>query len=158
MPEDAESVRILEEESSDGSVKPVYVGELHNFGLGPALSTSVTWIPCEIWIGSERFQLDEAKQREFPYSKDINDIPTIPQHIPPGGNAGLYRLPTFIEKDFEKKISKVDGVLLIQAYDVFGDKHTTEQEYHIFTGYNETSPWIHITFSDLVLKDKHTMS
>jgi hypothetical protein len=59
-------------------------------------------------------------------------------------------LPTFINKDFERKISEVEGILLIECEDLYGGKHITNQEFFLFTYYGSESPAIHITFSDLI--------
>jgi len=153
LPEDAESVRLIEKEYEDGSIDPVHIGRLKNYGQGPALTTFVTWIPHEIWIGNESFKIDEEKILEPIYSPGINTMPAIPSHMQPDEESGLPRFPVFIEKDVDKKISRVDGVLAIKAVDVFEKNHVFLQEFSIFPQYKENEPHVHITFGELVINE-----
>jgi len=150
VPDDAESVRLKPVRNEDGSDGPLLYGELRNYGLGPALSTEITWIPKEIWIGSEKFLLDGKKLLEPPYQRILNTMPSTPSHILPSKCASLSRLPTFIEKDFEKKITRVEGFFEIECKDVSGKKHVVKQEFHLFTGYKCEKPFFHVTFSHLL--------
>jgi hypothetical protein len=154
LPNDAESVRIKDIKKEDGSVEMPEYGRLVNYGLGPALSIEVTWKPEIIWIGSEKFTIDDKKLLEPFYAEELNSMPSDPGHILPGGRAGLTRLPTFVEKDFEKKVSRVEGVLEIECEDVFGEKHKTNQEFHLFTNYRDDKPSIIVTFGDLIIGDR----
>jgi hypothetical protein len=150
IPLNAESVRLRIRTKEDGSSDLIHYGHLKNYGLGPALNTYVTWKPSEIWVGSESFSIDEKKLSEPIYSKEFNCIPSSPSHILPTGESKLSRLPTFIVLDYEKKLTRVDGVLEIEYEDVFSQKHTTVQEFHLFTNYKDEQPSVHVTFSDLV--------
>lgn len=107
-------------------------------------------MPKKIWIGSEKFVISEKKLLEPPYLKDLNSMPTSPSHILPGEKAMLSRLPTFVEKDFEKKVTKVEGFFEIETKDVFGEKHMVKQEFYVLTNYKSTKPYVHVTFRDLV--------
>lgn len=151
FPEDAESIDIKQKWDKNRELEPkdlILIGKLKNYGLGPALSTEVTFVPNEIWIGSESFTLDQKKMEEPLYHRGLNTMPSSPSHINPGQEVGLPRLPTFIVKDFEKKISRVDGTLEIKCSDVFGQQHIAKQKYHLFTHYTDRQPTIHITFAD----------
>jgi hypothetical protein len=150
IPDDAESVRIRQKTSNHGSFEPTFFGQLRNYGLGPALSATVTWLPEEIWVGSEKTSLGKEKQVEPQYQEVLNCMPSVPSHILPSKEAGLARLPTFIEKDFRKKITRVDGVLRIECKDVFGEKHSVTQAFYLFTYYASDQPHIHVTFGDFV--------
>jgi len=150
MSENAESVRLDEKKEEDGSIKSIRIGRLKNYGLGPAISTRVTWIPQKVWVGSESFEIDYKKLIEPIYNPSLNTMPSIPSHISPNEEGGLSRLPTFIEKDVEKKLTKVEGLLQIEAKDVFDTKIITEQKFYLFTGYKEEIPWVHVTFSDII--------
>lgn len=150
LPDDAESVRLKGTENEDGSIGPTFYGELRNYGLGPALSTEITWVPEKIWIGSEKFLISGKKLLEPPYHKDLNSMPTSPSHILPSKKATLSGLPTFIEKDFEKKVTKVEGFFEIECKDTFGEKHIVKQEFYVFTHYKLTKPYVHVTFGDLI--------
>ena len=151
MPADAESISLKTQEIGDGRRKIVVeYGKLKNYGSGPALSTEIVWIPQNIQIGSEIFSLHGQKLLEPQYCRELNIIPASPNHILPGEMASFFRLPTFIQKDFEKKIKEVEGILEINCEDVFGGKHIKYQEFHIFTNYNSEKPNIHITFGDLL--------
>lgn len=100
LPDDAESVRLKHIPREGGHVEILLYGHLKNYGLGPALSTEVTWIPKAIWIDSEKFVVDDKKLLEPLYGKELNSMPSIPTHILPGEEAKLSRLPTFVDKDF----------------------------------------------------------
>jgi len=154
IPTDAESVRIIDRKRPSGGLDPVWVGDLTNYGTGPAFSGRVTWIAEKIFIGDEEFTVDEKKRREPLYNTSLNSMPTVPSHIAPSGHAGLPRLPAFIEKDYDKKLTSVEGRLRITADDVFGLSHVVEQEFYIFTGYKEDPPWVHVTFSELLQNGK----
>ena len=148
LPKDAESIRLRHEENK----KFPFYGELKNFGLGPALETEVSWISSSIKIGSETFIINASKRKEPLYSRPLNTMPSWPQHILPGGNAKLTRLPTFIDKDYEKKISEVEGILMIKYLDVFGNSHNTNQKFWIETNYKAEKPTVHVTFMDVIIK------
>ena len=145
----AESVRIAKVEKGDRSVRPAY-GALKNLGVGPALSANITWVPERVWIGSESFILDDAKRNEPLYCWELNTMPASPSHIPPGTTAQITRLPTFIEKDVEKKVTKVEGVLEIVCKDVFGRERAVRQGFHCMTGYTDATPYFHVVFHGLV--------
>jgi hypothetical protein len=151
LPDDAESVRLYERKNDDGTINPIRIGRLKNYGLGPALSTHITWVPAEVWIGNEQFKLDEKKLSEPVYSISLNTMPSIPGHIQQNEEAGMSRLPTFIEKDADKKITRVEGILIITTKDVFEKILEYRQEFTIFTNYRDETPSIHVTFGDLVL-------
>ena len=150
IPEDAESIRIRQKESKHGNLEARFFGQLRNYGLGPALSTTVTWVPEEIWIGSEKTSIDNEKLLEPQYQEVLNCMPSVPSHISPDKDAGLARLPTFIEKDYRKNIARVDGFLKIGCKDVFGEKHLATQAFYLFTYYVSAQPHIHVTFGDFV--------
>ncbi len=151
MPEEAESIRIKQEkEDEHKSHMTRFFGQLRNYGLGPALSTTVTWIPNRVWKGQQE-QLSEKKELLEPqYMEIFNCMPSVPSHILPGNTAGLARLPTFIEKDYRKQIARVEGTLKITCKDVFGTEHTAEQAFYLFTDYTGNRPHIHVTFGDFV--------
>jgi hypothetical protein len=150
VPEDAESLRIRQKESKLGILETRFFGQLRNYGLGPALSTTVTWVPEEIWMGSEKISLDREKLPEPQYQEVLNCMPSVPSHISPEKDAGLARLPTFIEKDYKKRIARIEGFLKIGCKDVFGEKHLVTQAFYLFTYYTSDQPHIHVTFGDFV--------
>ena len=150
LPDGAESVRMVHKGKN---MEQSFYGHLKNFGSGPALLTHVTWIPKVVWVGSEKFDLDDKKLAEPVYSCSLNKMPSCPSHIAAGAEAELSRLPTFIEKDFERKITHVEGHLLIECEDVFAEALTVRQKFHLFARYKEDPPHIHITFSDLISGD-----
>ena len=150
MPEDAESIRIKPRKSKQGNLETTFYGQLKNYGLGPALSTTVTWVPEEVWLGSERASLEDKKSVEPQYQEVLNCMPSVPSHISPDKDAGLSRLPTFIEKDYGKKITRVEGFLKIECKDVFAEKQAVKQAFYLFTYYSSDQPHIHVTFGDFV--------
>jgi len=81
LPKDADSIRIKRKKNEDGSENPLRIGRLKNYGLGPALGTSVTWIPENIHIGSEVFKIDKNKLSEPLYHSDFNTMPALPSDI-----------------------------------------------------------------------------
>ncbi len=151
QPKDAESITLKTEPGEGGRRKLIsQYGKLKNYGVGTAFSAEVTWIAKKVRIGSEEFEIDSKKLLEPQYSKELNCIPSSPSHILPGEVAEFFRLPTFIHKDFEKKISEVEGILQIEYEDLYGGKHITNQEFFLFTYYGSEIPAIHITFSELI--------
>ncbi len=149
IPEDAESIDLATVEIGDGKRNLlVQYGKLRNYGIGPALSTCITWIPKAVRIGGEIFKITEEKLVEPQYSKELNRIPA--SHILPGQWTDFRRLPTFIQKDFEKKIQMVEGFMEIECEDVFGISHKSYQKFRISTEYKTDNPCIHITFGDLL--------
>jgi len=153
IPEDAESIRIRQRRDKQGSPETAFYSQLRNYGLGPALSTTVTWIPEEMWMGAEKTSLNSEKLMEPQYQEVLNCMPSVPSHISPEKEARLARLPTFIEKDFRKKTTRVDGYLKISCKDVFGEKHLVTQTFYLFTYYASDQPHIHVTFGDFVERD-----
>jgi hypothetical protein len=147
IPKDAESISLKVGEN--GEIIQHY-GKLKNYGMGPALSTEVFWIPRSVQIGSEVFEITKSKMVEPQYSKELNCIPASPSHIIAGESAEFFRLPTFIQKDFEKKIKTISGILEIHCEDLFNEVHTTFQEFRISTNYKSDDPHIYITFGDVV--------
>jgi hypothetical protein len=77
-------------------------------------------------------------------------MPTTPSHILPRKQAVLSRLPTFIEKDFEKKITQVEGFFKVTSKDVFGETHIIKQKFYLFTNYKSEKPSVHVTFGDFL--------
>jgi len=148
IPDDAESIRPKHKENKDGSVELLFYGQLKNYGLGPALTTTVTWVPKEVWRGSEKIVLDKEKSSEPQYQEILNCMPSVPSHIIPEKDARLSRLPTFIEKDYRKEITRAEGVLRIDSKDVFKEKHTVTQAFYLFTYYRSDHPYVHVTFGD----------
>lgn len=139
LPDDAESVRI----------ENMY-GKLINFGCGPAIDIKVTWIPEWIRIGIERFDLDSRKLDEPIYSRVLNTIPSWESNLAPQGKTQVTRLPTFLEKDFEKKLTEGGGTIEINYQDVSQRNWCTRQSFYFCTGYKENPPWVHIIFNDIV--------
>ena len=151
QPEDAASIALKTEPIGGGGRRVMYeYGTLKNYGLGTAFSVEVTWIARKVRIGSEEFDIGSKKLLEPQYSEVLNCIPSSPSHILPGGAGKFFRLPTFIHKDFERKISEVEGILLIDCEDLYGQKHTTEQGFFLITNYGSASPTIGITFTELI--------
>jgi len=148
IPNGAESVRLKHIPLKEGLIKPIFVGTLKNYGLGPAFETQVTWLPKKIKIGNEQFVIDDNKLLEPRYSVELNTMPPWRQHIASGESSQLTRLPTFIEKDIEKKIIEVTGELKIYCKDVFGRFHVTLQDFYLSTDYLESEPNVHITFME----------
>ncbi len=148
MPEDSESVRVKHQEAK-GGLKLFHFGNLINHGMGPAFETCIYWIPLQIRIGMELFEIDDKKREEPRYHKEINRTLPMTRNISPGQNTDLHWLPAFIEKDFEKKIMEASGFLEINCIDIFRTTHTWRQGFYIATGYSESQPYVHVTFGEL---------
>lgn len=145
LPNDATSVGL---KTDEGKVTLMY-GNLRNYGPGPAIHAEIAWIPEEIWLGAEKFRLDRDKLTEMKYSKEYNTIPASPSHILPNQKSKFFLLPAFINRDFEKKVTKVTGVIEITCLDLFKQQHTTKQRFYLSTGYKAEPAHIHFTFSDI---------
>jgi hypothetical protein len=158
VPEDIESVRLVSPSANgeDGSEddesyrNPAFYGSLINLGAGPALSTEVVWVAESVGIGSDVFEIDESKRSEPVYREELNKMPSSPSHIAPEKKASLSRIPTFIEKDFEKKITEVSGHIKIRYKDTIGNEYETKQDFWIMTGYDQDPPFFHVTFRDII--------
>lgn len=150
IPENAESIRIRPKKSEHGNLETTFYSQLRNYGLGPALSTTVTWVPEQIWTGSDEKSLGSEELQEPQYQEVLNCMPSVPSHISPDKEARLARLPTFIEKDYRKRIVKVDGFLKIGCKDVFGERHLVSQAFYLFTYYASDQPHVHVTFGDFI--------
>jgi hypothetical protein len=135
-------------QTEKGRITHEYHG-LRNYGLGPAIHARITWIPKKIWIGTEVFEIDSKKSSEPKYSRNLNTIPASPGHILPNQEATFFRIPAFIRRDYQRKITRVTGILEIECSDIFKQKHVTRQEFHLFTGYKDNPPFIHFTFADI---------
>jgi hypothetical protein len=142
---DAESVRLVSD-----------YGRLRNYGPGPGLEVQVIWVPQRVRIGTDSFVIDDEKRGEPIYSAVWNQLPTQPSHVLPGESAELTRLPTFIEKDVDKKFGEVEGELLIQSTDVFENLNVSRQEFGIYPEYGASPPVVIVTFGDLkrIAKDE----
>lgn len=124
-------------------------GELPNAGIGPALDVWVQWIPEEIKIGRDSFQIDDKKLAEPAYSGPLNKVPASPRIIAPGQKSELTRLPSFIVMDVDQKIKEVSGYLKITCTDTSGRPYVTMQSFWLSTDYGDQQPSIHVTFLDL---------
>lgn len=142
VPRDAESIMIKDFR--------VGYGQARNYGGGPALDCSVEWIPTELTIGADRFTVDAGKRREPRYSPSVNTMPVIPRNLASGSSGALNRLPCFIEKDWERKILETRGELRICCRDTTGTRYVFRQEFYLKTGYGEGSPFVHVTFGDVL--------
>ncbi len=148
---EAESVDLDCRVDKKGHVDLILIGNLKNYGVGPALEIEVTWIAETVWIHGEKFDIDTSKRAEPIYSTAFNTIPAMTQHIMPNQTTGLPRLPTFIEKDTTKKVERVAGHLLISCQDIGGLHHIFKQGFNIFTKYAEAQPSIVVTMGDITL-------
>jgi hypothetical protein len=149
LPNDGESVDLKPHKDSEGRDQLVEYGHLRNFGLGPALETLVTFVPEEITTDQDTHVLSPDEIKDARYSVELNKVPSLPEHIAAGDTAKLSRIPSFIVKDFEKRLRKVRGYFLINCKDVYGGPHSVKQNFYIRTGYDEATPVFHITFGDL---------
>jgi hypothetical protein len=115
---------------------------------GPKGEELVRVVAKEIWVGDERFEINQRKRQEPIYALSNNQVPTHPIHILPDGEAGLTHLPEFIVRDYEKKITRAVGVLLIETRDVFDSKIRFESSFRIVTNYKDANPNVIVTFGD----------
>lgn len=151
IPENSESISLKTKKLENGREQVISeYGKLRNYGTGPALSTEVTWIAKKVKVGVEDFKITEDKLKEPRYSGQLTCIPASPNSIMPGEIASFFRLPTFIQKDFEKKIKEVEGVIEIKCTDILGGNQSTIQEFRIFTDYESSEPSIVITFGHVI--------
>ncbi len=154
-PANMESVLIKADVDADGAIKNrIDIGRLKNYGAGPAFSVKIHWVPKRVYFGKDSFPIDKEKQKEPLYRPGANIVSAAQSNLLPKEETGIVKLPLFIIKDYEKKISQVDGELLISCNDVFGKKRTFVQKFYLFTGYHGDptrsvkDPYVHITFLD----------
>ena len=148
MPDEAVSVRLRDSREEGARAKPIFFGQLRNFGPGAAIETHVTWVVERLTIGGESFDVDGKKQNEPRYQRSLNRIPATPQHIQADAEAKLSRLPTFIDKDWERKIQEAEGVLEISCHDILGNEYLSRQRFWLSTGYQDAEPYVHVTFRE----------
>jgi hypothetical protein len=153
LPEGAESIELKSFLDKGKTHKLFGYGRLQNHGSGSALSTHISWVANEIWVGSEHFDIDDKKRTEPVYRKNLNTWPSLPSNIPANGEASTNSLPTFITKDIDKKITRVNGMFEISCRDIFDTHHIVRQEFHLFTNYRDDPPTVHVTFSDILGND-----
>ena len=131
-----------------GGIKIETVGQLKNYGTGPALDIRIQWIVEEVYIKNEKFVIDELKRKERKYAPEFNINPIMTSHLYPNQESGFHLIPYFISTDFEKKIERASGYLIISYSDTYQNKHETHQKFNVFTDYEKK--WFHTTFSDLI--------
>ena len=156
LPNDKESVLLDMKVDEKGVIeKVITIGNLKNYGVGPAFTIYVKWIPQKIYFGNDGFEVGSKKLEEPIYRDDLNTMPCMQGNLLPNESSGIVRLPLFIEKDYERKISRVDGVFEITCKDIFNKNHKFIQNYYLFTNYNgeegkqRDKPSVHITFLDI---------
>lgn len=130
-------------------------GHLKNFGTGPAIDITISWIVKEVHIKGEKFKIDDEKRKEQQYSKLLNTNPLMTTHLFPNQETGIHLIPHFISTDFERKISRADGHFIITYNDTFGNKYETLQKFHVFTDYENPDKGFHTTFSDIIKNENH---
>jgi hypothetical protein len=128
---------------------PTY-GHLKNYGTGPAIDITITWVVDEVHIKGETLKIDNEKRKEAQYSESWNTNPLRTTHLFAGQETGMHLIPHFISADFERKIERADGYFLINYTDTFGHKYKTHQKFHVFTDYKQPEKGFHTTFSDFV--------
>jgi hypothetical protein len=109
----------------------------------------VWWIPQEIKIGRDTFQVDANKLSEPAYGRSLNSMPVNPRVIFPGASSELTRLPSFIVMDVDRKIKKVSGYFIISGVDLARAAYTTRQQFWMSTSCRAEKPTVHVTFGDV---------
>jgi len=130
-------------------------GHLKNFGTGPAIDITISWIVEEVHIKGEKFKIDKEKRKENQYAESWNTNPLRTTHLFAGQDTGIHLIPHFISVDFEHKIERADGYFIISYGDTFGHKYKTHQKFHVFTDYKHPEKGFHTTFSDLLKNENH---
>jgi hypothetical protein len=138
------------DELPGGFVSVHFYGKLKNYGTGPAFDIHITWLVNRIWIKDEMFEIDNEKLKQAQYNPKFNTNPVVPKHLVANQETGLHLMPTFIADDFDRKISKAEGVHILTYKDSFGEKYTTRQKFYVFTDYQHPENGFHVTFSDIV--------
>ena len=110
LPNNAESVRLLDHKSQSG--KPRFYGKLKNFGSGPALLTYITWIPKVVWIGSEKFVLDDKKLLEPLYSGPLNQMPSFQATLLLVLKPNCHVYPLSLRKTLRRRLHASRGISL----------------------------------------------
>lgn len=135
-------------ELESGGIHVPTVGKLRNLGTGPAVAIKLQWVVELIYIKGEKFVIDDEKRKESQYSPEFNQNPINRSHLYPNQESGYHLLPRFISHDFNRKIEKAEGRLVISYLDTFNNAHKTVQQFYAFTDYEKLT--FHTTFSDLI--------
>lgn len=146
LPADGESIVMDDRKSEDGRWQMVTYGTLRNHGSGPALNICITWKADKIYMGFDTFDIDDKKINEPLYNHDLNTWPSLPRNLHPAEDATLNCIPAVIVKDYDRKIKRIDGHLVIKCTDVYGDLYEFTQGFHLFTEYERSH--LHVTFYD----------
>ncbi len=124
-------------------------GRLVNYGNGPALRTKVQIISYQVKIKGETFSIEPKKWEQPPYTLGLNTIPASPGNILPGEEASLFRIPTPIVTDFDRKLSELDCVIRLSCSDTLGVRHNFFQGSTFYVGEPENGdPEVRVTFRD----------
>lgn len=124
-------------------------GILKNYGTGTAFEIEIQWKGEKVQIENKWIDVNSLlKEERKIYSLESNKFPTLQRHLGVNESTGLLHFPIFISKDFERKIQRVDGRLIVNYKNSFNEKLNTIQEYRIFPRYNKME--ITVTFSDLI--------
>ena len=95
IPEDSISIRFHDMILFKG------IGELQNYGRGPALNIMIIWKPMAIKNKGEKRRLLKSEERSDPrYSEEMNERCVGKRNLFEKDKTGMIHLPMFIEKDF----------------------------------------------------------
>ncbi|MGC5224475.1 hypothetical protein ACPW96_18070 [Micromonospora sp. DT81.3] len=108
-------------------------GEIANIGAGAALEPSIVWIPDRICLGAEEFAVDDAKRSEPSYHRPLNTMPVVPAVLAAGEVGEITRLPAFIVKDYDRRVTWVKGTIELSCKDVGGLRQSWRQGFYLFT-------------------------
>lgn len=136
----------------DGEVS--LFGRLINYGNGTAFNIKLVWIAKQVWINSERFNIEGEKANELRYSDEFNTRVVGQFNLLAQESTGILHWPMFIEMDYNQSITRVEGYFIIHYDDLLGNHYKTLQRYHLFTNYTADIPHIHVTFCDVFEDEK----
>ncbi len=120
-------------------------GRLINHGNGSAINVIVTVVAENVVKAHERFSIDQARLSDFPYSLNLNRIPT--GNIAPGKSGTFWRIPTPIFADFSGQLQELDGYVSIEYDDIYNTHFTTVQDITCFVRRPEGASEIDLTIT-----------
>lgn len=131
------------------------VGELGNFGSGPAMNITITFLPSKIATKDGWRPLSAHDQANFAFTRGANEIVPSPAHLAEGKTARLGVLPgavCFLPADSDA----ISGRFEIRCTDAHGAsvRSLQEIEFAMVSGSGKRrGPSLAISFGDRILDD-----
>jgi len=137
----------------EGYVQNYKIGRLINYGPGTAFEIEIKWKAEDVWQNGQRLLVSDLPHDEkVNYTISNSTFPTNHTNLAKNQETWLLHFPYFITKDLERKITRIDGKLIIECNDSLGNKSTTIQVFRVFPRYSKKE--LTITFAEVIKQPK----